>query len=113
MKELEYKKIGTRIRTFRKEQGLSQEELSEKIDISLTHMSHIETGSTKLSLTVLVSIAEALNVHTDELLYDYPDFSDIANNDLFSLLEKCTPEQHQFLNHLLIYTKNELDIYFR
>lgn len=49
---------------------LSQEELAEKIGISTTHMSHIETANTKLSLQVLVNIAEALQVSTDELLFE-------------------------------------------
>lgn len=47
---MDYYKIGQRIRKIRKAHGLSQEDLAERVDISTTHMSHIETGSTKLSL---------------------------------------------------------------
>ena len=47
---MDYYAIGQRIRKFRKACGLSQEELAEKVGISTTHMSHIETGNTKLSL---------------------------------------------------------------
>lgn len=53
---------------LRWERGLSQEQLAEKVWISTTHMSHIETGSTKLSLPVLVDIAGALSVSVDEIL---------------------------------------------
>ena len=49
---MDYYAIGQRIRYYRKTQGLSQEQLAEKVDISTTHMSHIETGNTKLSLQV-------------------------------------------------------------
>lgn len=49
---------------------MSQEQLAECVGISVTHMSHIETGNTKLSLPVLVSIADALNVSTDTLIHD-------------------------------------------
>ena len=49
---LDYYKIGQRIRKFRKAYNLSQEQLAEKVGISTTHMSHIETGNTKLSLPV-------------------------------------------------------------
>ena len=38
-----------------------EEQLAEKVDISTTHMSHIETGSTKLSLQVFGELAEALH----------------------------------------------------
>ena len=72
-KTLDYKAIGQRIRKFRKLKNLSQEQMAEKINISTTHMSHIETGSTKLSLPVLVEIAEVLNVKTDNLLSDEND----------------------------------------
>ena len=69
---MKYYEIGQRIRRYRKACGLSQEALAEKVGISATHMSHIETGNTKLSLPVLVNIAEALSVQTDALLYDTP-----------------------------------------
>ena len=54
---ISYYEIGQRVRKFRKAYGLSQEELAEKVGISTTHMSHIETGNTKLSLQVLVDLA--------------------------------------------------------
>ena len=69
---MDYYKIGQRIRKYRKAYGLSQEALAEKIGISVPHMSHIETGNTKLSLPVLVALTEALEVRTDDLLFDEP-----------------------------------------
>lgn len=65
---MNYHEIGRRIRRYRKARGLSQEQLAEKIWISPTHMSHIETGSTKLSLPVFVDIAAALEVQKVETL---------------------------------------------
>ncbi|HIR85668.1 MAG TPA: helix-turn-helix transcriptional regulator [Candidatus Limivicinus faecipullorum] len=53
---MDYYDIGQRIRTLRREKKLSQEQLAEKVWISTTHMSHIENGSTKLSLPVLVDL---------------------------------------------------------
>ena len=46
---MKYFDIGQRIRRYRKACGLSQEALAQKVGISVTHMSHIETGNTKLS----------------------------------------------------------------
>ena len=57
---MDYCAIGQRIRKIRKAHGLSQEELAEKVGISTTHMSHIETGNTKLSLPVFVELAKIL-----------------------------------------------------
>ena len=67
---LDYVKIGSIIRSLRKAKGMSQEQLAERIWISTTHMSHIETGSTKLSLQVLVDLATILEVNTDNLIFE-------------------------------------------
>lgn len=69
---MRYFEIGQRIRRYRKACGLSQETLAGKVGISVTHMSHIETGNTKLSLPVLAKIAEELSIGTDALLSDEP-----------------------------------------
>lgn len=91
---MDYYGIGQKIRKFRKAQGLSQEELAEKIGISVTHMSHIETGNTKLSLPVFVDIANVLDVQTDDLLNDRDIIDGTkANRELAEILEKCTTEQ--------------------
>ena len=65
---MDYYQIGQQIRKYRRAQGLSQEQLAEKIGISVTHMSHIETGNTKLSLAVFADIAAVLDVQADDLL---------------------------------------------
>lgn len=69
---IDYYEIGQRIRKHRKARGLSQESLAEAVNISTTHMSHIETGNTKLSLPVLVDLSQALGVSTDTLLFSSP-----------------------------------------
>lgn len=66
---IDYVKTGDRIRKIRKSRGMSQELLAESISISVTHMSHIETGTTKLSLQVLADISVVLKVGIDELLF--------------------------------------------
>lgn len=58
----EYKKLGLNIAYYRKEQGLSQMKLAEKVNISRTHMSCIENNDCAVSLDVIFSIANALNI---------------------------------------------------
>ena len=93
MSFLNYKEIGKRVRNFRQSSGLSQEQLAEKVDISVTHMSHIETGHTKLSLAVFVALADALNVRTDELLRDPVANHDSTIRELTAIIDSCTPQQ--------------------
>lgn len=109
---MDYFVIGQRIRRVRKAQGLSQEQLAEKIGISTTHMSHIETGNTKLSLAVFVDIATALEVSADELLFDNSAYQKPkAVHDIFEILESCTPKQAKVIADLVKYTKISMDKY--
>lgn len=96
--ELNYYEIGQRIRRYRKACSLSQEQLAEKVEISATHMSHIETGSTKLSLPVFVKIADALSVQTDALLFDNPQINRTnLGNEISNLLDSCAVEDMYIL----------------
>ena len=68
--ELDYKAIGKRVKIARIKADLTQEKLAEQIELSPTHLSNIETGTTKVSLTTIVNIANALSVSVDDLLCD-------------------------------------------
>ncbi|MEZ3478580.1 MAG: helix-turn-helix domain-containing protein [Lachnospiraceae bacterium] len=58
----EYKRLGLNIAYYRKAKGLSQIQLSDKINVSRTHMSRIENNDCAVSLDVIFSIAKALEV---------------------------------------------------
>lgn len=110
---MDYFKIGQRIRKMRKAQGLSQDELASKINISTTHMSHIETGNTKLSLSVLVDIATVLEVRTDDLLFDNTrDSISRTNEELQALLNSCSPNQSKALLEIVKSAKIALEKYY-
>lgn len=52
--EVDYKKIGERVREARLKKNLNQSQLAELVDCSNNHISHIEIGQTKLSLPLLL-----------------------------------------------------------
>lgn len=68
--ELNYQGIGTRIKTARIKADLSQEQLAVLVGMSTSHLSNIENGTTRISLTTLVNLANALSVTPDALLCD-------------------------------------------
>lgn len=65
---IDYKDLGSRIRLLRRKQGLTQEELAEKCDISASFMGHIERGSRIASLETLVALCNALQASPQYLL---------------------------------------------
>lgn len=60
--ELDYKAIGKRIKIARIKADMTQERLAEAVELSPTHLSNIETGTTRVSLNAIVSLANALSV---------------------------------------------------
>lgn len=109
---MDYYEIGQRVRLLRKARGLSQEKLAEKVGISTTHMSHIETGSTKLSLPVLAALSKALDTSCDELLFGHGAKSKTQTSDaVAALFDDCTPAEAQVLSHILHSAKQAIDRY--
>lgn len=109
---MDYYAIGQRIRKFRKAQNLSQEALAEQVNISTTHMSHIETGNTKLSLQVFADLAAALHVNADDLLFDAPpSVKPVCVREIAALLDQATPEQTQILTDIVRAAKQAMDKY--
>ena len=109
---MDYYKIGQKIRKIRKAHGLSQEELAEKINISTTHMSHIETGNTKLSLPVFVDIAAALEVRTDDLLDTVATTTSTSLDEIAAVLERCTAQEAKVIADVVKATKLSMDKHF-
>lgn len=110
---MNYKAIGKRIRKYRKALSLSQEQLAEMIGISTTHMSHIETGSTKLSLTVLVEISKSLSISMDTIIFGQEKPSDDkTNSEIYELLATCSPAQTKVLLEVIRATKLSLAKYY-
>ena len=110
---MDYYAIGQRIKEFRKKENMTQEQLADAVNISPSHMSHIETGITKLGLSVLVGIAKALNVHTDDLLFDQTNETTSdkwmqLGNDIAS----CTPAQADLIIDITKSTISSVKKYF-
>ena len=110
---MDYYELGQRIRKVRKARGLSQEQLAERAEISTTHMCHIETGNTKLSLSVFVAIVEALDVQADALLFDAPRSSVTqAGEELLALLDTCDARQARAIVEIARAAKQAFDAHF-
>lgn len=66
-----YKKIGLRIKKIRKEKGLTQRELADMLNCSTSYISHLERGTSKLSVRMMIHVLEALEIDSNELLVDF------------------------------------------
>ncbi len=57
------------VRKFRKDNGLTQQDLAEKVDVSRQTIIAIEKGNYTPSVFLVLKIAKILKVNTDELFY--------------------------------------------
>ncbi len=87
MRELDYGKIGMRIRQVRKAKGWSQDELAKKCGISMSFLGHIERGTRIMSMETFASICGALDAGADELLWGMANPSDAVLN-MWNLSDK-------------------------
>ncbi len=108
---INYEIIGSRIREIRKSKKMTQEKLAELSGVEPSNISHIERAATKLSLPTLVSIANALEVTLDEIVYDNLNKSTHVSVKLIDeLLADCSSEELKALAEVIKTTKNILRI---
>ncbi len=98
--------IGKRIKYYRTEKKISQEELSQIISISVRHISNIETGAKAPSLEMLINIANALEVSADDLLTDnLKHSSSPVDTEIHDILLDCNHDEREMLTRLLKFMK--------
>ncbi len=83
------KQLGQRIKYLRKNKGLSQEELSEMIDLTARSLGNIETGRFFMSLSNIEKLIDVLNIEPYELfVFDKEPQKDIIFEDVLKKIEK-------------------------
>ena len=64
------KESGKRIAKLRKERGLTQDQLAEKLNISTSNLGKLERGLQGVSIDLLIEIGFFFNVSTDYILFE-------------------------------------------
>ena len=94
--------LGNRVRDARERRHLTQEKLSEIVDISPTHMSVIERGVKGMKLSTFIKIANALDVSADELLQDELNHvTEVHSNILYGLINDLPPVEQKKMVHMI------------
>jgi transcriptional regulator with XRE-family HTH domain len=94
--------IGTRIRTIRRERGLTQDELADQVGVSRSAVAQWETGRTGQVTGNLSRIAGVLGVNVEYLMVGDDKWAagDVRQGDELALLRlyrECEPEDRQML----------------
>ena len=95
---LDYTVIGQRIRQARLAKNLTQEELSEKLDVSVAFLSRIERGNSHINLKRLTQICSILDVSEGYILSGSSSNSDSYLKKEFSdLLKSCSADKQRLI----------------
>lgn len=95
---IDYKVIGERLKKARKEKHLTQEELSEKMDISIAFLSRIERGSSHINLKRLSQICNILGITEGEILNGVSSKSTkYLDSEFANLLKNCSAEKQRLI----------------
>lgn len=96
--------IGENIKKYRKEKGLTQRELADKLNIATNSLSRYEIGERRPPIDMIEKIAEILNVTPIQLMYD-----EEVENALNQSADDEAQRQEMYLKELREDTINKYD----
>lgn len=94
------KECGKRIQQLRKEQGMSQEQLAEKLNVSQNTIAKIECGLRRPSVDFLLELSEFFDVSMNCLVLGVPA-KDVENEALKKDIDKGIEEIDSIVEQFL------------
>ena len=99
---LDYSIIGSRIKQARLAKNLTQEDLSEKLDVSVAFLSRVERGSSHVNLKRLTQICNILEVSEGYVLSGASNNSEnYLDREFADLLKQCPPEKQKMIYNVV------------
>lgn len=99
---IDYNLIGNRIKEERRKKGMTQEELAERLDVSIGYISQVERGITKISLDLLGSISGIFNVDVASFITESSlKQNDYMYGDLHNRIMRLSAKQRKILGEFI------------
>lgn len=97
----DYYIIGERLKEARIKKHMTQEDIAEKLDVSVAFISRIERGNSHINLRRLDEICSLLDISEGYILNGTSENSkEYLNEDFRKLLEQATPEQQKLIYNI-------------
>ena len=91
---VDYNVIGERIKLARKACNMTQEDLAEKMGVSIAFLSRIERGSSQINLKRLSQVCNILGTTEGDILNGvYSNSASYLDNELSNIIKNCSSEQ--------------------
>ena len=96
MKDLDFERIGKRIKELRISKGLTQEYIANIADVNTSHISNIENNRVKISLSTLVQVCNALDTSVDYILsHEYTSADTSIEREILTALKPQTEDMKE------------------
>ena len=82
------REFGKRLRGLRKLEGMTQEELAQKLNIEKQHISRMENGARACSIDLLIELSVVLHTSTDYLLMGKELNKEQMKNEMLSVIDQ-------------------------
>jgi transcriptional regulator with XRE-family HTH domain len=97
--DINYKKMGFKIKMARLEKGLTQEQLSKMVDMSNNYISNIECNHSIPSLETFIKICNTLEVTPDKILLNSIFIShEYLKEEIAVKLKKINPKDMELVS---------------
>ena len=89
---MEYKTIGKKIKKARNEKKLTQEKFAEKLDVSVSYISQVESGKKKFNLKRIIEVSKILEKPLDYFVdgYNYEKKPNSTIEEIIELLKNMS-----------------------
>ena len=99
----EISNIGSKIRKERRARGLSQTELSKKLEISASYLNLLESGRRTITVPLLIKVGNELGLSLKDLTLEsnkrvLSDVMDVLSNEMFEDLDITNQETTEFIS---------------
>ena len=99
---IDYEKLGKRISKHRTDKDWTQSKLADEVQSSRKHISLIETGKKAPSIDLLIELANALEISTDDLLVDSLTHTvSTADSEIHKMLVDCNKTEEEILTEMV------------
>lgn len=98
---LDYKTLGKNIKFYRKQMHVTQEQMAEQLDLSVSYVSQIERGVCSMSLDTFVDICDFLDCPASDLIEQSTIPNEDNTLDFYDLYQKLPRREQKLFYYML------------
>ena len=104
---IDYAAIGQRLKAFRKENKITQDDIAKDLGVTVAYISNIENNKVKMNLKVLSYYATRLGVSIDYLLYTDTSKTSSLDAEIIKQIRTLSDDEKEKLIKMVRIYKNE------